>query len=137
MPATMKLELVTPESRELTEEIEAISLPSADGEIMVYPGHVPLVTILVPGELTLLRKGKEEILAVGEGFVMVTTDTVAVVTDMAIEAASIDEAKAEEARQQAEKRLHQKLSDEEAATVSATLSKSLAQLNVKRRMHGR
>ena len=57
--------------------------------------------------------------------------------DMAIEAASIDEAKAEEARQQAEKRLHQKLSDEEAATVSATLSKSLAQLNVKRRMHGR
>lgn len=137
MSSTMKLELVTPENRALSEEIDAIGIPSGDGEIMVYPGHVPLVTTLVPGELTIIRHGKEEVLAVGEGFVMITADAVSVVTDLAVDAESLDEAKLEEARRQAEKRLQQKLSEEEAATVNASLSKTLVQLNVKRRFGGR
>jgi F-type H+-transporting ATPase subunit epsilon len=58
---------------------------------------------------------------------------VAVLTDMAIAAEKIDEAKVEEARQRAQARLGEKLSDEEVASVSASLARSLAQLSVKRR----
>ena len=64
---------------------------------------------------------------------LVTGDRVAIVTDMAVAAESIDEAKAEEARQRAAARLRDKISDEEVASVNASLARSLAQLKVKRR----
>ena len=75
-------------------------------------------------------------MAVGEGFVEITGDRVAVLTDMAIKSGDIDETKAEEAKKRAEARLSEKLSDEELANVSATLAHSLAQLKVKRRNRG-
>ncbi len=56
-------------------------------------------------------------------------------TDMAVRAENIDEAKAEEARKRAESRLAEKLDDEEAAMCAAALAHSLAQLKVKRRQH--
>ena len=81
-----------------------------------------------------MRKGGSEFfLAVGEGFVEITADRVAVLTDMAIKAENIDEAKVEEARKRAEARLAEKLDDEDSAMVSAALAHSLAQLKVKRR----
>jgi F-type H+-transporting ATPase subunit epsilon len=61
---------------------------------------------------------------------------VAILTDLAIPADRIDEAKAEEARQRAEARLHEKLSDEELAAVNASLTRSLVQLRIKRRRRG-
>jgi F-type H+-transporting ATPase subunit epsilon len=67
------------------------------------------------------------------GFVEITGEKVSILTDMAIKAESIDEAKAEEARRRAEARLTEKLDDEEAANVNAALAHSLAQLKVKRR----
>jgi F-type H+-transporting ATPase subunit epsilon len=70
---------------------------------------------------------------VGDGFVQVTREKVSILTDMAIKADDIDEAKAEEARQKAEARLAQKLSDEEVLSVQAQLMHALTQLNVKRR----
>ena len=80
------------------------------------------------------RKGSQEhYLAVGDGFVEITANRVAIMTDMAIDADDVDEAQAEAARQQAESRLRQKLSDEELAAAHAALYHSLAQLNVKRK----
>jgi F-type H+-transporting ATPase subunit epsilon len=70
---------------------------------------------------------------VGEGLIEVTGDRVSIVTDMAVAAENIDEAKAEEARQRAAARLREKLSTEEVASVNAALVRSLAQLRVKRR----
>ena len=98
--------------------------------------HVPLMTQIVPGEIIVQHKdGHEQFLAVGEGLVEITGDHVAIVTDMAIPADKIDEAKAEEARQKAAARLKDKLSDEEVASTNASLVRSLAQLHVKRRRH--
>jgi len=74
-------------------------------------------------------------LAVGEGLVAVTGDHVAVVTDIAVAAANIDEARAAEARQRAGARLREKLSSEEVASVNASLTRSLAQLYIKRHRH--
>jgi F-type H+-transporting ATPase subunit epsilon len=91
------------------------------------------MTQLVPGEMIVRKDGQDRFLAVGEGLVEVTGDRVAIVTDMAVAAENIDEAKAEEARQRAAARLREKLSTEEVASVNAALVRSLAQLRVKRR----
>jgi len=133
MAATLKLEIVTPEAVTYSQDVEMVTLPGIEGEMGIYPMHVPLMTQLVAGEVVVRKDGKDAFLAVGEGFVQITGDRVAILTDMAFEAAHIDEAKAEEARKRAEERLQQKLSDEEVASVSAALAHSLAQLKVKRR----
>ena len=87
----------------------------------------------MPGEIIVRRNGSDDFLAVGEGLVEITGDRVSIVTDMAVAAKDIDEAKAEEARQRAAARLRDKISDEEVATVNASLARSLAQLRVKKR----
>ena len=133
MSATIKLEIVTPEAKTFSDDVDMVTLTGTEGEMGILPLHMPLMTQLVAGEI-VARKGTEDIyLAVGDGFVQVTGDRVAVLTDMAILAENIDEAKAEEARRNAESRLSQHLSEEEAAVVNASLAHSLAQLKVKRR----
>jgi len=133
MASTIKLEIVTPESKTFSDDVDMVTLTGRDGQMGILPQHMPLMTELVAGEI-IARKGSETIyLAVGDGFVQVTGDRVAILTDMAIAADDIDEAKAEEARQMAEKRLAQKLTDEESAHIQAALAHATAQLNVKRR----
>ena len=110
-----------------------VTLPGAEGEMGIYPQHVPLLTQIVPGEVIVRKDGRDYFLAVGDGFVEITGERVAIMTDMAIRAEHIDEARAEEARQRAEARLAGQVDDEESAMVSAALAHSLAQLKVKRR----
>jgi F-type H+-transporting ATPase subunit epsilon len=135
MPKTLKLHIVTPEASVYSAEVEIVTLPTTVGQIGVMPNHVRLVTELVPGEIIVRRDGQTEYLAVGEGLVHVTGETVSILTDLAVAADSIDEAKAEEARQRAAARLREKLSAEEVASVNASLARSLAQPKVKRRHH--
>lgn len=133
MAGTLKLEIVTPDAKTYSEDVDMVTLPGVEGEMGIYPNHVPLMTQIVPGEIWVRKNGQDYFLAVGEGFVEVTGTRVAIMTDMAIQAESIDEAKAEEARRRAEARLAEKIDDEESALVSASLAHSLAQLKVKRR----
>jgi len=135
MPATLKLEIVTPEAQTFSADVEMVTLPGTEGEMGIYPNHVPLMTQLAPGEVTVRKDGQDTFLAVGEGFVEITGDHVSILTDMAIQADNIDEAKAEEARRRAEARLAEKISGEEAAIVSGALANALAQIHVKRRRH--
>ena len=135
MAATLKLEIVTPDAVVYSEDVNMVTLPAMEGQIGIYPLHVPLLTQIVPGEIIVIKEGVESFLAVGEGVVEITSHRVAIVTDMAVPADHIDEAKVEEARQRAAARLKDKLSDEEVATINASLARSLAQLKVKRRRH--
>jgi F-type H+-transporting ATPase subunit epsilon len=133
MAATLKLEIVTPEETVYSEDVEMVTLPSLSGQIGVYPLHTPLMTQMVPGEIIVHKNGHDMFIASGEGLIEVTSDRVSVLTDLAVAADRIDEAKVEEARRRAEARLREKLSDEEVASVNASLARSLAQLHVKRR----
>jgi len=135
MATTLKLEIVTPDAKVYSEDVEMVTLPGVEGEMGVYPMHVPLLTQLTSGEVGVRKDGRDYFLAVGDGFVEITGEKVSILTDMAIKAEKIDEAKAEEARQRAEARLAEKLDDEEVALVKASLDHALAQLKVKRR-HG-
>ena len=133
MADTLQLQIVTPEGQTFAEDVTMVTLPCVQGQIGIYPMHVPLVTQMVPGEIIVEQSGRERFLAVGGGLVDITADRVSILTDMAIAAESIDEARAEEARERAAARLREKLSDEEVASVNASLVRSLAQLQVKRR----
>ncbi len=133
MASTLKLEIVTPEATVYSEDVEMVTLPGVAGQMGVYPQHVPLMTQMVPGEIIVRKDGRDTFIATGEGLIDVTARRVSVLTDLAVAADRIDEAKAEEARRRAEARLREKLSDEEVASVNAALARSLAQLHVKRR----
>jgi F-type H+-transporting ATPase subunit epsilon len=137
MAQTLQLQIVTPEALSYSEQVEMVTLPGVEGEMGVYPNHVPLMTQLVPGEIIVRKDGQDYFLAVGEGFVEITGERVAILTDMALRVEQIDEAKAEEAKRRAEARLAEHLDDADAATVSAALANSLAQINVKRRRQQR
>ena len=132
MAATLKLEIVTPEAKVFSDDVDMVTLTGSEGEMGILPQHMPLMTQLVAGEI-IVNKGKETFfLAVGDGFVQVTGDRVSILTDMAISAENIDEAKAEEARQRAEARLAEKITDVEAAHIQAALLHATTQLKVKR-----
>jgi F-type H+-transporting ATPase subunit epsilon len=133
MAETLKLEIVTPQAIVVSEDVQMVTLPGVDGQMGVYPQHMRLITQIVPGEIIVTRDGVDRSLAVGEGLVDVSAERVAIVTDMAIPAEQIDEAQVEEARARAAARLREKISDEEVASVNASLARSLAQLQVKRR----
>ena len=135
MANTLKLEIVTPEAKVYSEEVEMVTLPAVEGQMGVLPQHIRLMTQLVPGEMIVRKDGQDHFLAVGQGLVEVMGERVAIVTDMAVAVENIDEAKAEEARQRAAARLREKISSEEVASVNASLARSLAQLRVKRRHH--
>jgi F-type H+-transporting ATPase subunit epsilon len=136
MADTMRLEVVTPDGPVYSEDVEMVTLTGVQGEIGILPQHVRLMTQMLPGEVIVHRRGRDEYLAAGGGLVEVTARRVTIATDMAVAAEKIDEAKAEEARRRAEARLREKLSDEEVASVNASLARSLAQLRVKRRRRG-
>jgi len=133
MAETLRLEIITPTATVYSEDVNLVTLPVLEGQIGIYPQHVRLITQIVPGEIIVQRDAQETFFAVGGGLVEVDAHHVAIITDMAIAADSIDEAKAEEARARAEARLREKISDEEVASVNASLVRSLAQLQVRRR----
>jgi F-type H+-transporting ATPase subunit epsilon len=132
MVNTLRLEIVTPDAVVYSEDVEMVTLQGVEGQMGVYPQHIRLMTQLVPGEMIVRRNGNEDFLAVGEGLVEITNDRVSILTDMAVRAENIDEAKAEEARQRAEARLRNQASSQDIASVNAALARSLAQLSVKR-----
>ena len=136
MSTTLKLEIITPVETAYSAEVQMVTLPAVEGQIGIYPSHVALLTRMVPGEMIVRKEGRDLFIATGEGLIEVTANRVSILTDLAIPSDRIDEAKAEEARQRAEARLREKLSDEEVASVNASLARSLAQLRVKRRRHG-
>src|SRR5579859_254670 len=102
MAATIKLEIVTPEAKIFSDDVDMVTLTGGDGEMGILPQHMPLMTQLVAGEIVANKGGQTIFLAVGDGFVQVTGDRVSILTDMAIQAENIDEAAAEEARKRAE-----------------------------------
>jgi len=132
----LKLEIVTPEARVFSDEVDTVVLPGFEGEMGVLPMHAPLVTTLLPGELRFTKAGKTTDMAVGEGLVEITGQSARILTDMAIHAEEIDEKAVEQALERARNALaslkHGEQQDEVAA-VMASIQRSTAQLHVKRR----
>lgn len=132
----LKLEIVTPEARIFSDEVDSVVLPGVEGELGILPAHAPLVTTLQCGELRITKGGKTTEMAVGEGLVEVTGGYARILTDMAIDADAIDEKAVEEALERAKHSLdalkHGE-QQEEVAAVMAMIQRSTAQLHLKRK----
>ena len=129
----LHLKIVTPEKLIFDEEVSQVNVSTEQGILGILPNHANLMAKLQPGELIIKNKGKNESIAIGDGFLQVADNTLTVMTDLATYAADIDERAVEEAKKRAEQALSQILSVEEYAETFASLQKSLAQLNIKRR----
>ena len=130
------LDIVTPEKKFFTGEVDNVYLPGTEGELGILPGHVPLVTGIEPGELRYAVNGQVEELAIGAGFLEVSQEKVTVLTDLAVTDTEIDEAKVEEAMQRAEEslsKIDQSANAEEVAALQGAIAKSMAQLKLKRK----
>jgi F-type H+-transporting ATPase subunit epsilon len=130
------LDIVTPEAKIFSGEVDDVYLPGSEGEMGVLANHVPLVTGLQPGELRYRADGRTQELAVGEGFVEVTHEQVTILTDLAVSDAQIEEDLVEQAMKRAEEQLakidHSE-NTEEVAALQAAIAKSMAQLKLKRK----
>ena len=125
--AKLQVELVTAEGRVLSQEADFVLAPGVDGEIGVLPRHIPLLTPLKTGEVTVRNEGRDEYLFVAGGFLEVLPDKVVILADVAERAEDIDEAAAEEARRRAEELLAQEPENLEAA---ALLEREVLRLRV-------
>ena len=135
---SFKFKIVTPERVVFEDTVDAVVLPTVEGEITVLPHHIPLVSLLKAGEIRI-KKGSEEIpLAVSSGVIEVDGEKVVVLADTAERADELEEAKIEEAREAAQKLMSEKRNDAEGfAEATALLERELARLKVvKRRRRG-
>ena len=102
MDNMIELEIVTPDGMVYAEPVEMVTLQGSEGQMGILPHHTPLIAQLAPGGMIVQKNGHKDFLAIGDGIVLVSSDLVAVVTDMAVAAENMDEARAVEARQRAE-----------------------------------
>ncbi len=134
----MKLDIVTAERVVYSEDVDAVIAPGVEGQLGILPHHSPLMTTLQAGELRVKRGREEDTLAISGGFLEVRPDRVIVLADSAERVEEIDVARAEAAKQRAEKRLAERCEVEfDEARCEAALRRALARLTVAEKMKRR
>lgn len=128
------VDIVTPERRLLSEEVEMVTLPGSSGQMGILRGHEPLLSTLDIGEIVLHRKGGEQKhIAVHGGVVEVRPNKVTILANMAETAEEIDEQRAEAARQRAEESVEHREAGKFDPAASAALRRSSLRLKVARK----
>ena len=108
--------------------VRYVKLPAAQGSIGILPGHAPLLTTLIPGVLKYQVEGHVEYMAVSDGFVEITDNVVIILAHTAEEAAKIDIARAEAAKNRAKQRLASHDPNVNTAQAEAALRRAIARL---------
>lgn len=130
LPTAIQLEVVTPERELASESVESVQLPGLDGELGILPGHAPLITELGLGQLTYRQGGQAAHLAILGGFAEVLPDHVSVLAEIAERAEEIDVARAQAAKERAEKRLASGGTEVDWSRAIVSLQRALVRLQV-------
>lgn len=130
LPASFVLEIVTPDRSLVTDTVDEIVVPAADGYLGVLPGHTPLLATLAIGELWYRRGAVKSFLAIAGGFVEVLPDKVTILAQIAERAEDIDVARAERAKKRAEERLAQAAAEIDVEWAHASLLRATVRLQV-------
>ena len=128
--ATLHVDVVSAEGSIFSGEAKFVALPGENGELGILPRHTPLITRIKPGAVRIERadNGEEEFVFVAGGILEVQPGTVTVLADTAIRGKDLDEARAVEARAQAEEAMRNANSDLELATAQAEFATMAAQI---------
>lgn len=136
MANTIHVDVVSAEASIFSGEAEFVVLPGVMGELGIFPKHTPLITQIKPGAVRIKVPGQseEQVVFVQGGFLEVQPDVVTVLSDTAIRAKDLDEAKALQAKEAAEEAMQNKASKEDIARAEAELAGAVAQLAAIRRL---
>jgi len=136
MANTIRVEVVSAEASIFSGDAEFVVLPGVMGELGIFPKHTPLITQIKPGTVRIKVPGQaeEQVVYVQGGFLEVQPDVVTVLSDTAIRAQDLDEAKALQAKQSAEEAMQNKTSKEDIARAEGELAGAMAQLAAIRRL---
>ena len=134
--ATLQVDVVSAEGSIFSGEAKFVALPGESGELGILPRHTPLITRIKPGAVRIERadNGEEEFVFVAGGILEVQPGTVTVLADTAIRGKDLDEAKANEAKRQAEEALKNAKSDIDVALAQSELAVYAAQIAALRRV---
>ena len=125
----LSVHIVTAEREVFTEDgVDEVIVPGIEGELTVLPEHAPLLTMIKPGVMRIVKSGEETDMAITGGFIEVRQDRVTILADAAERAEEIDTVRADEARRQAERALEEREADVDLAAAAATLQRSLMRL---------
>ena len=130
------LEIATAERTVMSDDVDQINAPGAAGRMGVLPRHEPLMTMLVPGELTIVKNGETTPFAISGGFMEVLPDRVTILADTAERGDEIDEARADAARRRAEDLLRERRSEQDLIIAEAQLRRAMVRLRVARLRRG-
>ena len=129
------LEIATAERTVMSDDVDQINAPGAAGRMGVLPRHEPLLTSLIPGELSIIKNGERTPFAISGGFMEVLPDRVTILADTAERADEIDEARADAARKRAEELLRERRSEQDMIMAEAQLRRAMVRLRVARLRH--
>jgi F-type H+-transporting ATPase subunit epsilon len=137
LPTSLTLEIVTPDQALVTEKVDEVVVPAADGYLGVLPGHTPLLATLGIGEMWFRRGGERLYVALAGGFLEVLPDKVTVLAQIAERAEDIDVDRAEQAKQRAEERVSRPTLEMDVERARIALLKSMIRLQVSTRARTR
>ena len=136
-PEHLTIEIVTPDRAIVHETVDEAGLPGAEGDLGVLPGHTPLLVKLRVGEIWFRRGSEKTYLHAAFGFAEILPDRIRILARTAERAEEIDLERAEAAAARARERLESTASDVDFERARISLLKSLARLDVARRMGAR
>ena len=130
----IQVDIVTAEKPVYSDKVKFLNVTGEEGELGIYPGHSPLLSILRPGEIRFIKPDdQEENYYISGGFLEVQPDHITILADTVLRAKDIDEKRALEAKEKAEKMLKSKHPGDYTAAL-IELTKALAQIRVAKRL---
>ena len=130
MPETLHLQIITPDKRVVRDDVDQVQIPGKNGYLGILPGHAPLITELMIGEISYTKGGTTVYLALSWGFAEVLPDKVTILADTAERAEDIDVARAQEAKTRAEEALRNPTPDLDYAAMNHALRRAEVRLEV-------
>lgn len=127
---TMRVEIVSNEQNIYLGEAKFVVVPTQTGELGIYPRHMPIMNLVRPGtvRITVPNQEQEVLLAVSGGLLEVRPDKLTILAEVAVRSDEMDQARAEEARKNAEERLKSATDAKSTAAAEAALAAAIAEL---------
>jgi F-type H+-transporting ATPase subunit epsilon len=135
--ATFQFDIVSAERHVSSDQVEVLVAPGVDGEMAILPSHAPLLTVLKPGEIRVVKDGEDSFIAVSGGFMEVMPEKVTILADTAERLDEIDIERAEAALKAAEEQIAAAPADMDLERALASMRRSQARIKVARRRRNR
>ena len=127
----MRVKIITPEKQFYEGDVTMVELTTTEGNIGVYPNHIPLTAVVAPGVLTIHEEGEKKQASLISGFITILPDSVTIMAEVAEWPDEIDFKRAEEARVRAERRLSSGEAGLDTLRAEMALKRALVRLELR------